>query len=119
MTEHGGEKMSLKKNIVPQLQDLDSESVNTNIVILNSRLQFKGSSTESWGSEAPDKRANAPPGGKCACSAAVPLNLTLSPFNKQYKIRKESLLSKESEIKQQQIKKQPTNRGRSNQRSLL
>lgn len=96
----------------------DSEGVNTDIIILNYRLQFKGSRTQSWGSEAPDKRAKAPPGGKCARSVAVPLNLTLSPFNKQYRTRKESFLSKESEIKQQ-IKKQPTNCERSKQRSLL
>lgn len=62
----------------------DSEGINTNIVVLNYRLQFKGSRTESWGFEAPDKCSKAPPGGKCACSVAVPLNLTLSPFNKQY-----------------------------------
>lgn len=84
---------------------LDSEGVNTNIVILNYRLQFKGSRTQSWGSEAPNKSAKAPPGGKYAGSVVVPLNLTLSPFNKQYKLRKASFLSKESEIKEQQIKK--------------
>lgn len=100
--------MSLKKHctISKGLGDLlDSESVNTNIVILNYRLQFKGSRTQSWGSEAPGKSVKAPPGGKYAGSVAVPLNLTLSPFNKQYKMRKASFLGKESEIKEQQIKK--------------
>lgn len=77
----------------------DSEGANTNIVILNYRLQFKGSRTQPWGSEAPDKCAKAPPGGKRACSVAVPMNLTVSPSNKQYKIRMESFHTKEKRNK--------------------
>lgn len=77
----------------------DSEGANTNIVILNYRLQFKGSRTLLWGSEAPDKCAKAPPGGKHAWSVAVPMILTVSPFNKQHKIRMESFHTKEKRNK--------------------
>lgn len=75
----GGENVIKKPHCTTAtgLGDLsDSDGVNTTIVILNYRLQFKGSRTHSWESEAPDKRAKAPPGWKRACSATVPLNLT-------------------------------------------
>lgn len=118
MTEHGvGGEMSLKNPFYHSYGTrwlVRSESTNTNIVILNYRLQFKGSRAEPPGDQR--HQTNVP---KLLLEGSVPAQLQcqwiwqcllpMSSTKSGWKV----FTPRKKEIKIQQIKKQPTNNKRS------